>query len=260
MRYRRISCTLSEAWAAIRLPGPVGGRSIDGEVAAELRDCCRELQLRDEIRVATVTGSEGVFAAGRLRPPAEIAAAPMLERMAWQEGMAAAAALAALPMPTVAILNGDATAHGLELALAADLRIAADTARLSMGSLADCGFPYDGGTQRLPRLAGPAMARDMLLTGRTLSAHEALDAGLVNRVEPAGQLDDVTARLTAEIAAAAPIAGRYVKEAVVNSMDLTLNQGLRLEADLSVILQSTEDRAEGLRSFAEKRAPRFDGR
>ena len=260
MRYRKISCAFTEYSAAIRLPVPSNGCSIDEDTAAELRDCCRELQVQDELRVVTVAGSGNVFAVGRRRPPAETASAPMPERLRWQDEMSAAGALASLPMPTVAILNGDAIAHGLELALAADLRIAADTASLGVGNLAECGFPYDGGTQRLPRLVGPGLARDMLFTGRTLTAHEALDAGLVNRVAPAGQLDDAATRLAMEIAAAAPIAGRYAKEAVANSMDLTLSQGLRLEADLSVILQSTEDRAEGLRSFAEKRAPRFGGR
>ncbi len=260
MRYRKISCTFTEHGAAIRLLEPSNGCSIDEDTAAELRDCCRELQLRDELRVVTISGGGNVFAVGRRHPPAEIASAGMPERLRWQEEMGVAGALAALPMPTVAVLNGDAIGHGLELALAADLRIAADTASLGVGNPAECGFPYDGATQRLPRLVGPGLARDMLFTGRTLTAQEALDSGLVNRVASAAGLDDVAAGLAAEIAAAAPIAGRYVKEAVANSMDLTLSQGLRLEADLSVILQSTEDRAEGLRSFTEKRAPKFGGR
>lgn len=114
-------------------------------------------------------------------------------------------------------------------------------------------------TQRLPRLVGPAMARDMLLTGRTLSASEALGVGLVNRVVSRDSLDETAARLTEQIIAAAPIAARYAKEAVAAAGDLPLAQGLRLEADLSIILQSTDDRSEGLRSFAEKRAPRFTG-
>ena len=170
-----------------------------------------------------------------------------------------ASAVAALPMPVVAIINGDAIAHGLELALAADLRVAIDSCRLGAGSPADDGFPYDGATQRLPRLVGPALARDLLLTGRTLSAQEALEAGLVNRVAAAGQLGEAAAELVAQICGAAPIAARYAKEAVAASRDLTLAQGLRLEADLSIILQSTADRAEGLRSFAEKRPPEFRG-
>ena len=130
---------------------------------------------------------------------------------------------------------------------------------LGSGSLQDCEFPYDGATQRLPRLVGAGLARDMLFTGRTLSAREALDAGLVNRVVPAGELAESAANLADQIVAAAPVAARYAKEAVAASGDLTLQQGLGLEADLSVILQSTGDRAEGLRSFAEKSEPNFQG-
>ena len=260
MRYRKISCEITEFRAAIRLPPPNGGCTIDEDTVAELRDCCRELLFADSVRVVTVTGSGDVFATGRLQPPAEMAAAAMPDCIDWIARMGAAAAIAKLPMPTVAVLNGDATAHGLEAAMAADLRIAADTAQLGMGNLPDCGFPYDGGTQRLPRLVGPGLARDMLLTGRTLSAQEALAAGLVNRVAPAEELECLAAQLAQQIESAAPVASRYAKEAVWASGDLTMAQGLRLEADLSVILHSTEDRAEGLRSFAEKRAPQFEGR
>ena len=260
MRYRKISCQITEFRAAIRLPPPNGGCTIDEDTAAELRDCCHELLFADSVRVVTVTGSGDVFATGRLRPPAEVAVAALPDRIDWIARMGAAAAIAKLPIPTIAVLNGDATAHGLEVAMAADLRIAADTAQLGMGSLPDCGFPYDGGTQRLPRLVGPGLARDMLLTGRTLSAQEALAAGLVNRVAPAEDLECLAAQLAQEIESAAPVASRYAKEAVWASGDLTMAQGLRLEADLSVILHSTEDRAEGLRSFAEKRAPLFKGR
>ena len=259
MPYRSISYTRTDACAAIKLRRGGESCTIDAAAAAELRDCCQELMLQDEIRVATITGG-GRFAVGRQQPPDDIRAAPLPERLAWQDAMSVAQAVAALPMPVVAILNGDAMGHGLELALAADLRIAADTAQLGAGRLVDDGFPYDGATQRLPRLVGPAMARELLLTGRILTAAEALAVGLVNRVAPAAQLDAAAAELTAQIAAAAPIASRYAKEAVAAAGDLTLAQGLRLEADLSIILQSTADRAEGLRSFAEQRAPRFSGR
>ena len=260
MMYRKISCEINEFRAAIRLPPPKGGCTVDEDTAAELRDCCYELLFADSVRVVTITGSGDVFATGRLQPSAEIAAAPMPDRIDWLTRMGAASVIAKLPMPTVAVLNGDAVAHGLEVALAADLRIAADTARLGMGSLRDCGFPYDGGTQRLPRLVGPGMARDMLFTGRTLSAQEALAAGLVNRVAPAEDLECMAVQLAQQIESAAPVASKYAKEAVWASGDLTMAQGLRLEADLSVILHSTEDRAEGLRSFAEKRAPHFEAR
>ena len=125
--------------------------------------------------------------------------------------------------------------------------------RLGAGEPDRDGFPFDGMTQRLPRLVGPALARDMLLTGRTLSAAEALDFGLVNRVAPRDALEETAAEIAEQIIAAAPIAARYAKEAVAaDAGDLPLAQGLRLEADLSIILQSTDDRAEGLRSFRRK--------
>ena len=214
----------------------------------------------DEIAVVTIEGGPDVFAVGRQSPPDDVLNADIAERMAWIGGMGAADAFARLPMPTVAILNGDAVAHGLELALAADLRVAVDSAGLGMGSLAEHGFPYDGGTQRLPRLVGPCLARDMLFTGRLLSAEEALAHGLVNRIAPASRLGTVAADVVQELLAAAPIASRYAKEAVSAAGDLTLAQGLRLEADLSIILHSTADRAEGLRSFMERRPPQFHGR
>ena len=260
MRYRKISCALNGFQASIVLSDPVGAHSIDEDTSGELRDCCSQLRLQDEVRVATITGSGKVFAVGRKDPPDDLIDVPVSGHVDWIASMSVASAFAALPMPTIAVLNGDATGHGLELAMAADLRIAVDTARFGVGSLHDCGLPYDGATQRLPRLVGPGLARDMLLTGRVLSAQEALDAGLVNRVESEADLYRAAAELAENIVAAAPIASRYAKEAAAASGDLTLAQGLRLEADLSVILQSTRDRAEGLRSFADKRAPEFEGR
>lgn len=260
MRYRAIDCIRTDCVVAIRLPDTGGPCTIDENTAADLRDCCRDLALDDEVRVVTIAGGGSVFAVGRVKPAAPIRNGTARERLAWQRAMGAAAAVAALPMPVIAIVNGDAIAHGLELALAADLRVAVATARLGAGNPASDGFPWDGATQRLPRLVGPALARDLLLTGRALSAPEALDAGLVNRVAPAGRLDEAAAELVSQITTAAPIAARYAKEAVAAAGDLTLAQGLGLEADLSVILQSTDDRAEGLRSFAERRAPQFEGR
>lgn len=260
MQYRRISIDRTDSIAAVALLETAGPCAITEDLAAELCDCCRNLMLEDDLRVVTISGRGPAFAVGRLKPPSDIQAAPALQRLDWQTAMGAAAAVAALPMPVIAALNGDAIAHGLELALAADLRIAAATARLGAGDPLEDGFPYDGATQRLPRLVGPAMARDLLLTGRVLSAREALAVGLVNRVEPTGRLDDAVADLATQIAASAPIAARYAKEAVTAAADLTLAQGLRLEADLSVILQSTADRAEGLRSFAHRRSPQFTGR
>ena len=197
-----------------------------------------------------MTGSGQVFSVGRANPQ---------DRVSINECQAASA-LASLPMPVLVALNGDAIDHGLELALAGDLRLAVSGVSLGFSPPSAGSFPFDGGTQRLPRLVGPAWARDMLLTGRRVDAHEALAIGLVNRVaETTDDLMYTTRELANSIAEGSPIGALYVKEAVSSGADLTLEQGLVLEADLNVILQGTQDRAEGIASFLERREPRFTG-
>ena len=163
--------------------------------------------------------------------------------------------LSTLAIPVLVALNGNATGSGLELALAGDLRVCVPSAKFSFPGLERGAMPKDGGTQRLPRLVGPAWAKDMLLTGRSVDANEALSIGLVNRVSE--DITETIAELSAQITGGSPIGVRYAKEAVGKGIDLTLEQGLRLEADLNVILQSTSDRSEGLKSFLEKRPPKF---
>ena len=163
--------------------------------------------------------------------------------------------LSTLAIPVLVALNGDATGSGLELALAGDLRVCVPSAKFSFPGLERGAMPKDGGTQRLPRLVGPAWAKDMLLTGRSVDANEALSIGLVNRVSE--DITETIAELSAQITGGSPIGVRYAKEAVGKGIDLTLEQGLRLETDLAVILQSTSDRSEGLKSFLEKRPPKF---
>jgi enoyl-CoA hydratase/carnithine racemase len=230
-------------------------------MAEDFRDACRLAREDEAVRVVVVTGVGPVFSVGRETPPAELNDASADALGEWLRQLQVAPSLAALPMPVIASINGDAMDHGLELALAADLRIASAEAKFGFTGLGQPGrFPADGGTQRLPRLVGPAWAMDLLVTGRVTTAEQALDIGLVNRMAPPEQLAQVVADLAEQIAAAAPVAARYAKEAVADGLDLGLAQGLRLEADLNVLLQTTEDRAEGLKSFSEKRPPTFRGR
>ena len=236
--------------AVVTLNRTDAGNRIDAVMAAEIRELCAKLSTDDSLRVVILTGSGPVFSTGRDAPAS---AAQVVE-------MQAASAVASLPVPVLVALNGDAADHGLELALAGDLRVADNEARFGFSPPSAGGLPYDGGTQRLPRLVGPAWARDMLLTGRLVDSAEALSIGLVNRV--AGPDEDafqVAVRLAAEITEGSPLGARYVKEAITLGADLTLGQALGLEADLNVILQSTADRAEGIASFLERRAPEFKG-
>lgn len=247
--------------AVVTLARPEEENRVSPGLAAELREACRATLENEEIYVLVLTGSESVFSVGREPLPPDVAVAPAPARLVWMEQLRVADVLAGLPIPVVVAINGDAIDHGLELALAGDLRIAAESARFGLTDLTRTGsFPWDGGTQRLPRLVGPAWASDLILTSRIIDARQARSIGLVNRITEAGKLLEETRRLAENIAAGGPIATRYAKEAISKGIDLTLPQGLRLEADLNIILQSTADRAEGLRSFAEKRTPRFTGR
>lgn len=166
------------------------------------------------------------------------------------------AALGALRIPVVAWVDGDCHDDALELALAADIRLAGESATFRVGHVREGRIPSHGGTQRLTRAVGRGQALRLLLAGETLDADEALRIGLVHDV---ADLEDAE-ELAAAIADAGSIAAQYVKEAIAASADLPLREGMRLEADLSILLHSTTDRAEGLRAFAEKRKPRFEGR
>ena len=179
--------------------------------------------------------------------------------MRWVSQRRAASTLASVPIPVVAAINGDAVDHGLELALACDFRIACYGAQLGVTDVGRGVVPWDGATQRLPRLIGRSRALDMLLSSRLVSAEEALEMGLVNAVVAPSDLHQTTRQLAEIIASGAPIASRYAKEAVLGAMDLPLEQGLRLEADLNILLHSTKDREEGIRSFLDKAVPKYQG-
>jgi enoyl-CoA hydratase len=253
--YRLLEFREEHPVATLKLANAGSGNRIDAVLAAELREACRAVMDDEDIHLLILTGSGEVFSVGR--DTKQGGPAPGLD---WMVQLQVASSLAALPIPVLVAVNGDALDHGLELALAGDLRVAATTARLGLTDLSRGVLPWDGGTQRLPRLVGQAWARDMILTSRVIDAHQALALGLVNRVVEADQLMAEVRQLADTILMGGPIAARYAKEALRKGMDLSLGQGLGLEADLNVILQSTADRAEGIQSFLQKRQPKFTGR
>jgi enoyl-CoA hydratase len=150
--------------------------------------------------------------------------------------------------------------EGLELAMALDIRAAVAAAQLGMRQLSRGALPRFGGTQRLPRLVGGAQALRMILTAAAIDGRRAMELGLVTYLaETREEFAAVAGQLIESVTSRAPIAARLVKEAVVKGFDMTLGQGIRLEEDLYALLQTTEDRAEGVRSFLEKRKPLFKG-
>ncbi len=231
--------------AEITLNRPESGNTIDSETAAGLKDLCSQLRADDQVRVVIISGAgQGAFCLG-----GEPGLSP-----------SAAAYVAQLEVPTLAAVNGDALGQGLELALVCDLRICSKKARLALDQVAAGEIPFDGGTQRLARLVGRAKALEMILTGEYIDTAEAYRIGLVNRVVAHQEIEREARALAQALAQKGPVALRLVKEAVWRGLDLILDQGLFLEADLYSLLQTTRDRMEGIRAFQEKRTPEFEGR
>jgi enoyl-CoA hydratase len=234
--------------AHITLNRPEASNTINQRLAQELEAVCGQINQDDDIYVVTVTGAGGkAFCnGGELGPGAS--------------GFSPAGAVASIDRPVIAAINGDALGQGLELALSCDIRLSSDKARFGLPQVAHGLIPMDGGTQRLPRIVGRGKALELLLTAETISAEEALEIGLVSRMVPPEELAGEVEALAENIAAKGPIALKYIKEAVNKGLDMTLKQGLRLEADLYFLLHTTADRTEGIRAFREKRPPQFKGR
>ena len=252
MQHETLRLTIHEHVATITLCRPDAGNRLDERAAQRLRDACERVRQDDDIRVGIITGAGGVFCEGT-EFDGDAPTADELARLRVSD------AVAAIEKPMIALIGGDAIDQGLELALACDLRVASSDARLGLTHVADGLIPWDGGTQRLPRIVGQSHATWLILTSRIIDARAALDMGLVNHIAGREDAAEYAASLAATIASHPPIAARYLKEALTSGADMTLAQGLGLEADLTVILQSTSDRAEGIASFLERRAPKYRG-
>ena len=225
----------------------------------ELAATMRQLQRDDTVRCVIVTGAgEKSFIAG-----ADIhelsALTPAAGREHARAGQAVFDLVEQLGKPVIAAINGYALGGGCELAMACTLRLAADTARLGQPEINLGLIPGFGGTQRLARLIGAGRALELLLTGEPIGAAEAYRLGLVNRVVPAADLMVEARQLGATIAAKAPIAVRYMLDAVRWGAQLPLSEAQALEATLFGLVASTADMREGTRAFLEKRPPEFKG-
>lgn len=167
--------------------------------------------------------------------------------------------ISSMEQPVIAAMTGNAMGQGLELLLACDIRMAAETSRFGLPQIKNDFIPFDGGTQRLSRLIGRGKALELILTGKTIDAQEAMRIGLMTKILPKRDIVQKAMETAKEMAAKSPISLRYAKEAIQKGMDLTLEQGLRLEADLYMLIHTTKDRTEGIRAFQEKREALFKG-
>ncbi|MDA1188163.1 MAG: enoyl-CoA hydratase-related protein [Chloroflexi bacterium] len=220
-------------------------RELDEHVAADFREATISISEDDAVRVVVVAGLSDL---SHTETPTPVRTLIKL-----------ADCVAGIPKPVIATIGGDAMNQALELALACDIRVASEASRFGFTYLTHGQLPSNGATQRLPRIIGQPRALEMLLTSRVLHASEAVRIGLVHEAHPERQVDERVRQLAKIIAELAPVAAQYLKEAILKGSDMTLEQGMRLEADLSILLQGTSDRAEGLMAFEKKREPGFTG-
>ena len=257
MSYETLIYEKTGSIGMITINRPTVNNAINARLVIELNDVCADINHDEETRVVVITGAgEKAFCVGiDLSEFSSLAGIDQRAKL-----LSVAAPVASLTTPVIAAINGDALGQGLELALACDLRVAAETAHFALPHIASGLIPWDGGTQRLPRIVGKTKAMEMIITGEPIDAIEAYKIGLVNKVVPPEGLLQTVKNMGQAMASKASLALKYAKEAIHEGLDLTLEQGLRLEADLYFLLQTTEDCTEGIAAFLEKRAAQFKGK
>jgi enoyl-CoA hydratase len=233
--------------------------ALNRQTLVELSQAVRAIGLDPKIGGAIITGGGAkAFAAGA--DIKELALmTPITAQALSQQGHALMAAIETLGKPVIAAVNGYALGGGCELAMACTIRIASETAKFGQPEVTLGLIPGYGGTQRLPRLVGKGRALQMILSGKTIDAHEALRIGLVNDVVPAGELMDRASVALESMMTNAPIALRLAIDAVNRGADTSLAEACAVEADLFALSAATADRAEGTAAFLNKRKPVFQG-
>ena len=245
MLYQTLNYQKKDRVATASIIGPVNNPLTLVQLSDELNELCDRITWDEEIRVVVLSGT------GKMFPPLEKEPLPF---------SSIAEPITKLDKPVIIAMDGNVVGQGLELALACDIRIAAEKTCFGLPHVKAGLIPWDGGTQRLTRLVGKGKALEMILTGEIIDVQEAYRIGLVNKIVPSGHLMITVSEMAQEMASKAPIALRYTKEAISKGMEMTLEQGLRLEADLYLLLHTTKDRTDGIQAFREKKIPNFQGR
>ncbi len=224
--------------------------AINGQLRAELHEVALEAREREDVRAVVVYGGERIFAAGA--DIAEMSSLTYADMLAWGGKLQEALLVVArLPKPVVAAVTGYALGGGFELALACDFRVLGERAKVGVPEIQLGVIPGAGGTQRLPRLVGPAKAKELVFTGRHVAADEALALGIADRVVPDAEVHDAALAMAAQFARGPAVALRAAKQAVDDGLELDLDAALRLETTLFAGLFATEDQRTGMQSFLE---------
>lgn len=257
MEFIKVNPQIEKHIALIELHRPKELNALNRQLMIEVRDALRELDDDDNVRVIILTGGEKVFAAGAdIKQMANATAIDMYnidQFSTWDQ-------IKKTKKPIVAAVSGFALGGGCELAMTCDMIIATETAKFGQPEIKIGTMPGAGGTQRLTRAIGKVRAMEMVLTGKFISAQEALQFGLVNRIVPVELMMFETLRFATEIAKLSPVAVKLAKESVNNAFNSTLDEGLIFERKNFYLTFASEDQKEGMAAFVEKRAPDFKGK
>jgi enoyl-CoA hydratase len=259
MTYQNILVETSNRITILTINRPDKRNALNQATRDEMVHALDLLETSPESHVLVITGAgDKAFIAGADINEFEGRTA-LMQREA-MKGLRIFTAIEDFPKPVIAMINGFCLGGGLELALACDIRIASDTAKLGQPEINLGIIPGGGGTQRLTRLVGEGKAMEIILTGDSIDATHAKEIGLVNQVVPATDLRTTALGLAGRIAEKSPIALRMAKEAVKSAARMNLREGLEREMDLFSLTFGSEDKAEGVRAFLEKRKADFKGR
>lgn len=243
--------------AKISLNRPKILNALNTEIIKKLADVLEELDQDSQVNAIVLTGNEKAFAAGAdINELAETSPVEFVMKQFFRDWER----IRKISKPLIAAVNGYALGGGNELAMCCDMIIASETAKFGQPEILLGVIPGAGGTQRLTKAVGRAKAMEMVLTGKTISAKEALEWGLVNRVVSSDEVENEALRLAHDIAAKPPVAVRLAKQAINKAQELPLDHGLYFEQNAFYLLFSSEDQQEGMQAFLEKRKPRFHGK
>jgi enoyl-CoA hydratase len=260
MESRNVRLEITGAVGVLTIDRPKALNALDADTVRELLECLGDAREGGTVRCLVLTGAgDKAFCAGA--DIAAMRAMSAIEGKKWARlGQGLTAAIEELPLPVIAAVNGFALGGGLELAMACDFIVASEKARLGQPEINLGIIPGFGGTQRLARRIGAPRAREMIYGGEMIDAETARQWGLVNRVVKHEELLGETRKLADKLALQAPVALSQAKHAIQVGLDVDLASGLRYEAEAFAVSFASEDRAEGMGAFLEKRKPAFRGR